>query len=258
MEIAVFVLAVVASLVGTAALWVQVSSYLLQKSQGSGAPGQRLDPNEADRILDDVFEDPVRAIAAHHIFIESEKRGVGYIEKQDIGVYLDLHSASCDPAKREVLARSLAEFVQQMLGPQRLQGTSLASPREGNLIVGASTAQRLGLNFLVIRTGRAPRFGYPIEGGFSPGSSAILIDDLCMEASFLTRCVKLLRRYGVNVSHCICLFERLDGNAREGLAEVSVELHSKYQIDDDELARFKDYRTATLEAGEPQEGTELT
>ncbi|MCG5211955.1 type I phosphoribosyltransferase [Streptosporangium soli] len=256
MEVVIFALAVTGSLVGALTLLVNFSQYRLQKSLKPGAPGERMDPVEAGKILRDVTSDPVRIIAANHIFIESEKKGVGYIDKQEIGIYLDMHSAACDPEKRETLAGALADFVRQTAGYQSLNGVSFASPREGNLLVGAGAAQRLGLNFLMIRTGRAPRFGYPIEGAFSPGSTAILVDDLCMEATFLTRCVKLLRRYGLNVSHCVCLFERLDGNAREGLAEVSVELHSKYQIDDEELARFKQYGESALEDDGRPEGTE--
>ncbi|MER5649332.1 phosphoribosyltransferase [Streptosporangium sp. NPDC002524] len=249
-----FVLAVIASIVGVLTLWVNLNQYRLQVSRESGLPGERLDPAEAGRILGDVVPDSVRAVAANHIFIESEKKGVGYIDKQEIGVYLDLHTASCDPRKRETLATAMEEFVRKTMGHGYLRGASIASPREGNLLVGAAAAQRLGLNFLMIRTGRAPRFGYPIEGIFSPGSTVILVDDLCMEATFLTRCVRLLRRYGLNVSHCVCLFERLDGNAREGLSGVSVELHSKYQIDDDELARFQRYGESAAGTDERKKG----
>lgn len=248
-----FVVAILGALIAVLTLWVNFNQYRLQRGEGTGPPGERLDPANARKILADVRSDAVREIASSHIFIESEKKGVGYLEKQDICVYLDLHSAACDPRKRETLARALAEFVQQTLGPSVLSGASLVSPREGNLLVGALAAQRLGRNFLMIRTGRAPRFGYPIEGVFAQGSTAILVDDLCMEASFLSRCVRLLRRYGLNVSHCFCLFERLDGNAREGLAEVAVQLHSKYQIDDDELTRFKEERGAVPEGREHNE-----
>ncbi len=240
-----FALAITGSLIAVLTLWLNFNQYRLQRAQGTGPPGERLSPAAASRILTDVGSDTVRDIASNHIFVESEKKSVGYVEKQKISVYLDLHSAACDPHKRESLARALAELIQQTVDPRELMNSSLASPREGNLLVGSLVAQRLGLNFLMIRTGRAPRFGYPIEGMFSPGSTAILIDDLCMEATFLSRCVRLLRRYGLNISHCICLFERLDGNAREGLAEVGVELHSKYEIDDDELARFKEQGKAT-------------
>lgn len=248
MYITLFTLAVLGALVAVLTLFVNFNQYRLQRLQGTGPPGDKLDPKEAKSILTNVKSDEVRNIAANHIFTESEKKGVGYIEKQRIGVYLDLHSAACAPKEREILSRALADFVQQTLGSHAIIGTSLVSPREGNLLVGSSAAVHLGLNFLMIRTGRAPRFGYPIEGTFAPGTTAILVDDLCMEASFLARCVKLLRRYGLNVSHCVCLFERLDGNAREGLEQVAVELHSKYQIDDDELTRFAERGAATAES----------
>jgi orotate phosphoribosyltransferase len=233
-------LGLVAPLVAVLTLWINFRSYRLQKGQGVRAPGRKIETHEAIKALDDIDEGTLRRVAADHIFIQSEKTGVGYIEDNPIAVYLDMHSAACDPAKRMVLAQSLADFIEETLGTG-LDHTSIASPREGNIIVGASVAELLGLNFLMIRTGRAPRFGYPIEGVFLPGTSAVLVDDLCMEGSFLTRCIKYLRTYGLNVSHCVCLFERLDGDARAGLTHVQVELHSRYQIDDDALKQLKQF-----------------
>jgi orotate phosphoribosyltransferase len=133
----------------------------------------------------------------------------------------------------------LATFIKDELGAASARKL-IATPREGNLLVGAETARILQAEFLMIRTGVAPRFGYPIEGTFTPGTDAIIVDDLCMEGVFLQRCVRNLRRYGVNVSHCFCLFERLDGDSREVLESMAVELHSKYQIDDDILRRLRE------------------
>jgi len=225
-------------LLGGVACWVQINSYRLQKRQGTGPPGQQVDPGEAAEVLSDVDEDLVRAIAADHIFVEAEERGVGYIDKQPICVYLDLHTASCDPAKRAALSRSLAAFIRAELGASG-KGALIASPREGNLLVGAGTAELLKTRFLMVRTVTAPRFGYPIEGIFNAGSNVVLVDDLCMEGTFLKRCVRNLRRYGLNISDCVCLFERVDGDAREALASVKVNLHSRYLIDDQELRELR-------------------
>ena len=241
-------------LVAVLTLWVNANSYLLQKKQGSGKPGQKLDPKKVFETLSEVSEDPVRRIAANYIFVESEKKAVGYIDKHPISVYVDLHSATCDPAKRTSLARSLAEFAKTSIGTS-IQHASIASPHEGNALLGAAVATQLGCNFLMVRTGRAPRFGYPIEGLFVQGSTAIIVDDLCMEAAFLTKCVTSLRRHGLNISHCVCLYERLDGDAREGLAAVSVTLHSKFQIDDKELQQLQSlaHRDTGLMSYQPTE-----
>lgn len=227
-------------LIAVAAFRIQLHSYRLQRENESGSPGNRLDPRAAMQVLDEeVDDDPVKSIASEFIFIEHEKIGVGYIREQPIGVYLDLHSASCDPFKRGTLATSLADFIKEELGDAS-QRKLVASPREGNLLVGAEVAHVLQAEYLMIRTVTAPRFGYPIEGSFTPGTTAIIVDDLCMEGAFLQRCARSLRRYGVNVSHCFCLFERLDGDSREALASIAVELHSKYQIDDDVLRRLRE------------------
>ncbi|WP_327430750.1 phosphoribosyltransferase [Streptomyces sp. NBC_01236] len=226
--------------IAVAAFRIQLHSYRLQREHDSGNPGNQLDPGTARQVLDaEVDEDPVKSIASEFIFVEHEKIGVGYIRKQPICVYLDLHSASCDPFKRGTLATSLATFIKDELGDAGKR-SFVASPREGNLLVGAEVAQMLQAEYLMIRTVTSPRFGYPIEGTFTPGTNAIIVDDLCMEGAFLKRCVRNLRRYGVNVSHCFCLFERLDGDSRDVLASIAVELHSKYQIDDEVLRRLRE------------------
>lgn len=227
--------------IAAAAFRVQIHSYRLQRDhETSGTPGSRLDPRAASQVLDEeVDEDQVKSIASQFLFVEHQERGVGYIRKQPICVYLDMHSASCDPVKRETLAASLAGFVKDELGDARTRKL-IATPREGNLLVGSEVARVLQAEFLMIRTGVAPRFGYPIEGTFLPGANAIIVDDLVMEGAFLQRCVRSLRRYGVNVSHAFCLFERLDGDTREVLDSIAVELHSKYQIDDDILRLLRE------------------
>ncbi|KPH97629.1 hypothetical protein OK074_6436 [Actinobacteria bacterium OK074] len=226
--------------VAVAAFRVQLHSYRLQQEQEGATPGSQLDPGAASEVLDEeVDEDPVKTIASQFIFVDHEERGVGYIKKQPICVFLDLHSASCDPGKRDTLASSLATFIKDEIGEVGTRRV-VATPREGNLLVGAEVARILQADFLMIRTGIAPRFGYPIEGTFHQGTDVIIVDDLCMEGAFLGRCVRNLRRYGANVSHCFCLFERLDGDSREVLASIAVQLHSKYQIDDDILRRLRE------------------
>lgn len=234
-------------------LWIQFRSYILQRLSAKADPGELLSPDDASAAFDGVTEDPVRAIASRYVFAESEKKPVGYIRRQPIAVYLDLHTASCIPANRIVLAKSLGDFVRNSIRTD--PNLSIATPREGNLILGSRVAEYLNLNFLMIRTGRAPRFGYPIEGSFRPGSRVVIVDDLCMEGTFLTRCVQYLRKYGINVSDCFCLFERLDGDAREELAKAAVTLHSKYKIDDDELGQLQSMLSLETGSTEYQQKT---
>lgn len=243
MALIVFLTSAFGLLIAGLTLWIQFRSYVLQRLSVSGGPGQQVSPKEVARTLNEIMEDPIRAVAAHYVFAESEKKLVGYIQKQPIAVYLDLHTASCDPKNRAILAKSLGDFVKERIHIDA--SISIATPREGNLILGACVAEYLNLNYLMIRTGRAPRFGYPIEGTFHAGTRVVIVDDLCMEGTFLTRCAKYLRRYGLNVSDCLCLFERLDGDVRQALEDVSVTLHSKYQIDDHELRQLESSQRLT-------------
>jgi orotate phosphoribosyltransferase len=188
-------------------------------------------------VLDGVGDPLIREIAASNIFIAREKTPVGYHEVVPIGVYLDLHTASCVPDHRETLARFLADRVCAGLGTTRPARTVIATPREGNLLVGSRVAELLGVPFLMVRTKRAPRFGYPIEGRFEPGMQAIVVDDLVM-GSLISRTAKLLRRQGLNVTRCFSIFERADADPRTYLDADNVELDSAWRIDDTLLAEL--------------------
>jgi orotate phosphoribosyltransferase len=219
------------------ALSPTVSEALEFTAAGAGNVAQQLEIADTLSILDSIGNIQIREIAASHIFIAREKTPVGYHEEVPIGVYLDLHTASCVPSNREILAQFLADRVGAKLTPAQQGRTVIATPREGNLLVGSQVAELLGLPFLMVRTKRAPRFGYPIEGRFVQGMQAIIVDDLVM-GSLISRTAKLLRRQGLNVSHCFSIFARADADPRAYLDEDKVELDSAWRIDDELLAEL--------------------
>lgn len=222
----------------------------LAHAGGAAQPeaGERLSARDALSTLERVIsDDQVRAIAAQYVYVAAAKTPVGYHEKIPIGVYVDLHTASCDPDLREVLARYLASRIRPRLDARERSDIALATPREGNVLVGSRVAQILGVPFLMVRTKRAPRFGYPIEGTFVSSMEAVIVDDLVM-GSLVARTAGLLRRHtGLNVARCFSIFERVDAEPRQFLEEVAIELDSAWKIDDQVLLELR----ASLPKGEP-------
>ena len=237
-------------IVGATALF----GYLHQKKNvptseipGNGGPGENLKSisNSISLPITSKEKTPLEIIS-NNIFIGSKPCPVGYVKKKSIAVYLDLHTASCDRADRKILAEALTTYVSEILA-STAKNTIIATPREGNILLGEAVAAQIGIPFVMIRTVKAPRFGYPIEGLFNPSSQVILVEDICMEGAFLQLCVELLRQYGLNVSKCICLFERTDGNARKALSNVGVELYAKYLIDDQILRDVASSKVKSLD-----------
>jgi orotate phosphoribosyltransferase len=202
--------------------------------------GARLPVQDALPALEHVVTDEeLRSIAAQHVYVAATKTPVGYHEKHPIGVYVDLHTASCDPGLRDQLAAYLASRVQPRVDASVRGNLALATPREGSVLVGSKVAELLGVPFLMVRTKRAPRFGYPIEGTFRSGMEAVIIDDLVM-GSLVARTARLLRQYGLNVSTCFSIFERVDAEPRTYLEEAGIELDCAWQIDDKVLLSLRD------------------
>jgi orotate phosphoribosyltransferase len=197
-----------------------------------------LDATHALPVLAQITEESIRTIAAAHVYIAKEKTPVGYHEKLPVGVYVDLHSAACNPDHRERLATFLAQRVTSTLhdsaGP-----LVIATPREGNVLVGSRVADLCGLPFLMVRTKKAPRFGFPVEGsGYRSGSEAVIVDDLVM-GSLTSRTAKLLRKHGLRVQRCFSIFERVDADPRSFLTAERVELDAAFAIDDELLSSLR-------------------
>ena len=206
----------------------------------SGGPGEQVTPQAVERVLSTVTGSTVRDIAAQHIFVNTlpgQGEGAG---RHGPSFYLDLHTASCRPETRRALGEALAEHLDAILGPRLGNGLVLASPREGNVLVGAAAAELLGVPFLMVRTKKAPRFGYPIEGRFEVGTEAVVIDDVVLEGSFILRCAGLLRFHGLRCFRCVSLFERTDADARAAFQKAELLLHSKYAFDEADLRRMVD------------------
>ncbi|MFE4002208.1 hypothetical protein ACFX43_25855 [Nocardioides sp. YIM B13467] len=197
-------------------------------------PVARLPRAVAITALGPITDPIVREITAEHVYVAPEPIPVGYHNRSPISVYIDLHSASCLPEHREALSQFLAVRVRRTLADSNPDRAAIATPREGNLLIGSRVAEICGLPFLIVRTKRAPRFGFPVEGTFTEGTEAIIVDDLVMGT--LTRYVaEILRHVGVTTRRCVSIFERTDSVAREQLDSIGVTLDSAYRIDDDLL-----------------------
>ena len=159
----------------------------------------------------------------------TEQDGVGLARSS---LYIDLHSACTDFGIRHDLANFFWGFIQYLSKKElELQNFTLASPKQGNTILGAAVQDLCHADFLMVRTSpQLPKFGIPIEGEVRVGRPTIIIDDLCMDAHFLLRAVDRIREARGTVDHVVTLLERNDAIGRQKLAEVGVSLHSKYTV----------------------------
>lgn len=175
-------------------------------------------------------------VASKFVFLSPKGTfNTGLFSKVTASVFLDLFSACTDLNNRSILAESLSNKVKELENQLSITFDCVAVPKEGNVLLGDRVARMLSLPLVVVRSGKAIRFGYPLEGNMSPGWSVILVDDISSDGRFLKTCITRLRKYGAVVGHCFCVFERTDGNTSELLSDLNVKLHHIRQINDEDL-----------------------
>jgi hypothetical protein len=186
-------------------------------------------------VLSDVDEDLVRAIAADHIFVEAEERGVGYIDKQPICVYLDCTRRVAIPRNGPRSPVSCG-VIQAELGVSG-KGALIASPGKAT----SWSARHGGTAEDEVPDGphrhRAAVRVTDRRHLQRPGRTSSWSNDLCMEGTFLKRCCA--QSPAVRAQHLrlrVPVRTGRTGVAREALASVKVNLHSRYLIDDEETA----------------------
>lgn len=182
---------------------------------------------------DSDYEKHFREIVRRHTYRATELpqgEGVGLAQSS---LYIDLHSASCNPEIRAFLADQLWGYL-KYLGESEftLRNFTIASPSQGNNLICVPLQEISGADLILVRTSpQIPKFGIPIEGEFTKARPVILVDDLCMDAHFLLRAVERIRAAGGHVQHVVTLLERNDAVGRQKLLESGVKLHSKYIVD---------------------------
>ncbi len=139
-------------------------------------------------------------------------------------LYIDLRLLISHPSLLARAARLYARLIAD-LPVDRLAGVPYAA-----LPLGTAVSLETGLPLIYTRKepkshGRARQ----IEGEFSRGERAILIEDLVTTAGSLIKSVGILREAGLTVEHAAVLIDREQGGA-ENLARTGVQCHAAFSI----------------------------
>jgi orotate phosphoribosyltransferase len=234
-EMAAFVVGVVSAGATIVGVIYQIKKHRLEKREFVRVPK----PHAEDLLALSSKIETEKALAAvlsRYIFISpAGKFDTGIFTKVTHRVFLDLLSAVTIDRDRDSLSSILASHIRDRFGMQELPFECIAVPKEGNVILGAECARRLGLRLVVVRTGKAIKFGLPIEGIASTGTRALIVDDVLSDGGFIRECALRLRANGIGVTHSAFLVEREDGNAESLLKGVNLDKSSVSIISDEVL-----------------------
>jgi orotate phosphoribosyltransferase len=134
--------------------------------------------------------------------------------------YFDKYRLGTDPLALGAIGAALADAV----AAHDPDAVRLAAPELGAVPLAAAASLASGLPFVIVRK-QAKDYGTAnrIEGVFSPGERACLVEDVVTSGGAAIEAVAALRAAGLVVERAVCVVEREEGGA-EALAAAGVEL----------------------------------
>jgi len=184
------------------------------------------------------IEPSFSALLVRHLY-HREAGGRFGIERQfRVRYFIDLMGAVHIEEDLEVLSPRLASALERVAGSE----AEVAGPKRGNGILIRDVARRLGRASALVRD--EPLFDRWIEGVLTPGATVVLVDDVSSDGQLLAQAALRLRTSGHSVDTCVVLVDRPEGDSKERLAEIGVELVPVYQLSDEELSVMEADRRA--------------
>jgi uridine monophosphate synthetase len=139
-------------------------------------------------------------------------------------IYFDLRLLTGHP---ELLSRVAAAFIPIL---EKLAFDRLAAVPYAGLPIATAIALQSGQPLIYPRKEvKEYGTGATVEGGFQPGETAVLIDDLITSGTSKFEAVDKLRAAGLEVHDVVVLIDRRAG-ARASLSEVGLQLHSVFTL----------------------------
>ncbi len=139
-------------------------------------------------------------------------------------IYFDLRLLAGHP---ELLSR-VADAFEPIL--EKLSFDRLAAVPYAGLPIATAIALRLGQPLIYPRKEvKEYGTGATVEGGFNPGETVVLIDDLVTSAGSKFEAVDKLTAVGLKVRDVVVLIDR-EAGARASLRESGLELHAVYTL----------------------------
>lgn len=172
-------------------------------------------------------------IAREHIVRGGVARDSGFIEKRVlVKHYIDLMAAVTDHDKVDVLASILAKSIGAC---DRIVGI-----KKGNVILAYAVALQLRKPISFFKTDMSYKMGPPFDGAIKRGERIVVVDDIASDANILLNAVRHLNFRHSIVGAVVTLIDRVEGDARDQLAQHNISLISVCSVDDEAIKRLID------------------
>ena len=144
-------------------------------------------------------------------------------------IYCDNRKTLSFPEVRSYIRDSLAALVRNLYP----RADIIAGVATGAIAHGALVADKLGLQFIYVRSGAKEHgLGNQIEGNFTPGQKVVVIEDLISTGGSSLNAVTALRESGCEVLGMVAIFSYEFKKASDAFAAENCALHtlSNYSV----------------------------
>ncbi len=139
-------------------------------------------------------------------------------------IYVDLRLLVSDPAALRMVAQAYADRLRD-LSFDRLAGVPY-----GALPIATVIGQLLGRPLIYPRKeAKQHGLGRAIEGAYSPGERAVIIEDVITSGGSVLEAAETLRNAGLRITDAVVLIDREQGGA-EKLAEAGITAHAVMRL----------------------------
>jgi len=142
--------------------------------------------------------------------------------------YLDKYRFEAQPEILRELGKRIAARVDEV----EPDATRLAGPELGAVALAVSASLASGRPFLIVRS-EAKNYGTAnrLEGGFEPGETVCLVEDVVTSGGAAVEAVNALREAGLRCANAVCVVDREEGGV-DALARHAVRLHPLFRASD--------------------------
>lgn len=139
--------------------------------------------------------------------------------------YWDKYRFESDP----ILLTAVVDELEKLLP---VSFDKLAGLELGGIPLAAGLSLKIGKPCLYVRK-TAKTYGTCnlVEGGFQPGETAVVVEDVITVAGQVCTSVRQMRELGLKVQHVVCVIDRQQGGP-ENLKEIGCSLASVFTLDE--------------------------
>jgi orotate phosphoribosyltransferase len=139
--------------------------------------------------------------------------------------YWDKYRFESDPILLDAVVEEMARLLPQKF--DKLAGLEL-----GGVPLSTALSFKTGKPCLYVRK-TAKEYGTCnlVEGGFSQGETAVVIEDVVTVGGQICASVKQMRKRGLVVTDVVCVIDRQQGG-QENMKEIGCSLHSVFTLDE--------------------------